>query len=79
MVAVAPKSWTEPPITRRRVTVSPSNAPGMRRSVVYFDFFSGGVSAMGGRAANAIGCVAQGVASALLSGACALLGADEVG
>ena len=53
-------------MTRRRVTVSPSNAPGMRRSAVYFDFFSGGVSAMGGRAANAIGCVAQDVARALL-------------
>src|SRR3712207_8446015 len=41
------KRWTDPPTSRRRVTVSPSNAPGMRRSDVYFDFFSGGVSAMG--------------------------------
>src|SRR5215211_2116561 len=78
-VARPPKRCTVPPMARRRVIVSPSNAPGMRRSAVYFDFFSGGVSAMGGRAANAIGCVPQGVASGQISGARTRLGADELG
>ena len=36
--ATAPAPWTVKPIRRRRVTVSPSNAPGMRRSDVYLDF-----------------------------------------
>src|SRR4051794_17295166 len=34
-VAMAPVAWTVPTMKRRRVTVSPSNAPGMPRSAVY--------------------------------------------
>ena len=33
----APAPWTVPVMKRRRVTVSPSNAPGMPRSAVYLD------------------------------------------
>src|SRR4051794_121416 len=36
-VAVIPAMWTVPVMKRRRVTVSPGNAPGIRRSDVYFD------------------------------------------
>src|SRR5262245_219877 len=43
--ATPPATWTVRPIARRRVTVSPSKDPGIRRSAVYFDF--GGVR--GGR------------------------------
>src|SRR5579859_7051943 len=35
-----PSPWTVTFMNRRRVTVSPSNAPGMFRSTVYFDRFS---------------------------------------
>ena len=41
ITATAPAPWTVRPMSRRRVTVSPSNAPGISRSLVYFDF--GGV------------------------------------
>src|SRR4051794_16638970 len=37
ITASAPAPLTTPTMNRRRVTVSPSNAPGMLRSVVYFD------------------------------------------
>src|SRR5688572_17111372 len=36
--AMPPPTWTARPIARRRVTVSPSNAPGIRRSDVYLGF-----------------------------------------
>src|ERR1700761_9440078 len=36
--ATAPAPWAVMFMKRRRVTVSPSNAPGMLRSVVYLDF-----------------------------------------
>src|SRR5918992_4743223 len=36
--AIPPPAWTARPMARRRVTVSPSNAPGMSRSLVYLDF-----------------------------------------
>ena len=36
-VATAPAVWTVPTMKRRRVTVSPSNAPGMLRSAVYLE------------------------------------------
>src|SRR4051812_4256689 len=39
-VATAPVTWTVPVMNRRRVIVSPSNAPGMPRSAVYFDLAS---------------------------------------
>src|ERR1700744_2927262 len=35
--ATMPAPWTVRVISRRRVTVSPSNAPGMFRSAVYLD------------------------------------------
>src|SRR3954452_16087329 len=35
--AMAPAPWVMPVMKRRRVTVSPSNAPGIWRSAVYFD------------------------------------------
>ena len=35
--AIAPAVWAEPVMNRRRVIVSPSNAPGIRRSAVYLD------------------------------------------
>ena len=35
--ATAPASWTVPVMNRRRVTVSPSKAPGIWRSAVYLD------------------------------------------
>ena len=38
--ATAPAPLAARFINRRRVTVSPSNAPGMPRSSVYFDFVS---------------------------------------
>ena len=38
--ATAPAPLAARFINRRRVTVSPSNAPGMFRSAVYFDFVS---------------------------------------
>src|SRR5689334_1483817 len=38
IVAAAPATFTTPTITRRRVMVSPSNAPGMLLSAVYLDF-----------------------------------------
>src|SRR3954471_7664628 len=47
-VATAPVRWTVPVMKRRRVTVSPSNAPGMPRSAVYLDLASLR-SAMAGR------------------------------
>jgi hypothetical protein len=36
--ATAPAMCTVPVMSRRRVTVSPSKAPGIWRSAVYFDF-----------------------------------------
>src|SRR3954452_15317508 len=39
-VATAPVRWTVPVMKRRRVIVSPSNAPGMPRSAVYLDLAS---------------------------------------
>src|SRR5437764_1931631 len=36
--AATPARWTEPTMNRRRVTVSPSKLPGIRRSSVYGDF-----------------------------------------
>ena len=36
-VATAPATWTVPVMKRRRVTVSPSKAPGISRSTVYLD------------------------------------------
>src|SRR3954452_7649892 len=39
-VATAPVTWTVPVMKRRRVIVSPSNAPGMPRSAVYLDLAS---------------------------------------
>ena len=38
--ATPPTPFAPRTISRRRVTVSPSNAPGMFRSSVYFDFVS---------------------------------------
>src|SRR3954451_14109235 len=38
IAATAPAPWATPVIRRRRVTVSPSKAPGMFRSTVYLDF-----------------------------------------
>jgi hypothetical protein len=35
--AIAPAVWAVPVMKRRRVTVSPSKAPGIIRSAVYFD------------------------------------------
>src|SRR3954454_650962 len=37
--ATAPAAWVVPVMNRRRVTVSPSNAPGIPRSDVYLDFW----------------------------------------
>src|SRR6185312_13780046 len=39
-VATAPAPFAVTTMKRRRVTVSPSKAPGMFRSAVYFDFGS---------------------------------------
>src|SRR4051812_38518715 len=39
-VATAPVTWTVPVMKRRRVIVSPSNAPGMPRSAVYLNLAS---------------------------------------
>jgi hypothetical protein len=35
--ATAPETWAVPVMNRRRVTVSPSKAPGICRSTVYLD------------------------------------------
>ncbi len=37
IAATAPAAWAEPVMKRRRVTVSPSYAPGMLRSRVYLE------------------------------------------
>src|SRR4051794_35246407 len=37
LVATTPAPWALSVMNRRRVTVSPSNAPGIPRSAVYFD------------------------------------------
>src|SRR3954451_20593206 len=47
-VATAPATLTVPVMNRRRVTVSPSNAPGMSRSAVYLLSVWRGSSAMSG-------------------------------
>src|SRR4051795_700656 len=48
-VATAPVTLTAPVMNRRRVTVSPSNAPGMPRSAVYLDLASLRSAMAGGR------------------------------
>src|SRR5919108_4875218 len=53
--AIPPPAWTARPIARRRVTVSPSKAPGIRRSSVYLDF--GGVRRGWGTAPKIIDAV----------------------
>src|SRR5215213_5767574 len=50
--AIAPAPWTVTVMNRRRVTVSPSNAPGMPRSRVYLLLGSLRPSAMGGTQNN---------------------------
>ena len=51
--AMAPAVCAVPVMNRRRVTVSPSKAPGIRRSRVYLDFFGFRRSAMERRGASA--------------------------
>ncbi|MFL5831531.1 MAG: hypothetical protein ACJ76X_16565 [Solirubrobacteraceae bacterium] len=46
---IAPAPLTARPIRRRRVTVSPSNAPGMLRSAVYLGLASLWRSGTGGK------------------------------
>src|SRR3954451_16991553 len=53
-VATAPVRWTVPVMKRRRVTVSPSNAPGMPRSAVYLDLASLGSAMVGARNLSAL-------------------------